>query len=168
MRVKDWSIVDLNKTWETPGFPSSVSVSQDTQPSMPIPCLKPFLAMRVKDWSIVDLNETEGTPGSPQCASVTGHPTLNANTLLKAISGHESERLEYRWLERDRGDTRLPPVCQCHRTPNPQCQHPAKGHFWPWEWKTGVSLTWTRQRGHQAPPSVPVSQDTQPSMPTPC
>ena len=167
--------------------------------------------MRVKDWSIVDLNKTEGTPGSPQCASVTGHPTLNANTLLKAISGHESkrleyrwleqdrgdtrlppvcqchrtpnpqcqypakaisghesERLEYRWLEQDRGDTRLPPVCQCHRTPNPQCQYPAKSHFWPWEWKTGVSLTWTRQRGHQAPPSVPVSQDTQPSMPIPC
>ena len=80
----------------------------------------------MKDWSIVDLNKTEGTPGSPQCASVTGHPTLNANTLLKAISGHESERLEYRWLEQDRGDTRLPPVCQCHRTPNPQCQYPAK------------------------------------------
>ena len=164
----------------------------------------------MKDW-IVDLNKTEGTPGSPQCASVTGHPTLNANTLLKAISDHKSERLEYRWLkqddgdtrlppsvpvsqdthlnantllkaisdhkserleyrwlEQDRGDTRLPPVCQCHRTPNPQCQHPAKGHFWPWEWKIGVSLTWTRQRGHQAPPSVPVSQDTQPSMPIPC
>ena len=102
-------------------------------PSMHIPCWKPFRTIRVKDWSIVDFEQDRGTPGSPLPPRCQCHrtPTLNANTLLKAISDHKSERLEYRWLGQDRGDTKFPPSVPVSQDTHPQCQYPAKSHFGP-------------------------------------
>ena len=123
--------------------------------------------MAVKDWSTFDLTQDRGDTRFPppeyECHRT---PTLNANTVLKAISDHSSDRLEYLWLDTRQGRHQIPPPpgVRVSQDTHPQCQYRAKSHFRPWQWQIGVHLTWhkTGETPDSPPPGVRVSQDTHP------
>ena len=123
--------------------------------------------MAVKDWSTFDLTQDSGDTRFPppeyECHRT---PTLNANTVLKAISDHGSDRLEYLWLDTRQGRHQIPPppVYECHRTPTLNANTVLKAisdHG-----SDRLEYIWldTRQGRHQIPPppGVRVSQDTHP------
>ena len=102
--------------------------------------------MAVTDWSTFDLTQDRGDTRFPPPPVYECHrtPTLNANTVLKAISDHGSDRLEYLWLDTRQGRHQIPPPpgVRVSQDTHPQCQYRAKSHFRPWQWQIGVHLTW--------------------------
>ena len=123
--------------------------------------------MAVTDWSTFDLTQDRGDTRFPPPPVYECHrtPTLNANTVLKAISDHGSDRLEYLWLDTRQGRHQIPPpVYECHRTPTLNANTVLKAisdHG-----SDRLEYLWldTRQGRHQIPPppGVRVSQDTHP------